>query len=51
MLARRLKFAVRSLQLLEQSDILNGNHRLVSKGLQQLDMALVKRTSLGVCHH
>jgi hypothetical protein len=39
-LARRREVAIASLQLLEQSNVLNGNDRLVREGLKKLDLVV-----------
>src|SRR5207249_3493275 len=38
------------LQLLEEADVLDGDHRLVGEGLQQLDLVVGERSRLGATH-
>ena len=44
------QFARARLQLLEQADVLDGDHRLVSKCLEQCELAVGERSSLGSRH-
>src|SRR5262249_8411296 len=45
-LARQLQLAVLVLNFIEQAHILDGNHRLVGKGCEQLDLLVGKRRDL-----
>src|SRR5262249_23700200 len=51
LLQRLGQLAVADLQLREEPDVLNGDHGLVGEGLEQRDLRVGKRSSLGAPYH
>ena len=47
MLARRLELPALLLEFSEESDILNGDHGLIGKGLEESDLLHRERSGLG----
>ena len=51
LLQRLGQLAVARLHLLEQPHVLDGDHRLVGEGLEQLDLLVAERAHLGAADH
>ena len=48
---RVAELAVARLHLFEEADVLDGDHRLVGEGLQELDLLVAERAHLGATDH
>ena len=51
LLERVAQLAVARLHLFEEADVLDGDHRLVGEGLQELNLLVAERAHLGATDH